>query len=72
VDTRTSKRASLRTKDEDEAHQLIEAKNNAERQPVLNLHIAKASLAGSDKGMRTRTWQDAVEALTATMQGKNR
>jgi methionine synthase II (cobalamin-independent) len=72
VDTQTGKRTSLRTMDDDEAHQLIEAKNNAERQPVLNLQIAKAYLAGSDTGMRTRTWQDAVEALIAMKQGANR
>jgi hypothetical protein len=72
VDTQTSKRVSLGTADEDEAQQIIEAKNTAERQPVLNLQIAKAYLASSDSGMRTRTWQDAVEALTVMKQGANR
>ena len=42
VDTSTDKRTSLRTANADEARQLVEAKNNSERQPVLNLHIAKA------------------------------
>jgi len=55
VDTQTGKRVNLGTTSEDEAQQIIEAKNTAERQPVLNLQIAKAYLAGSDKGMRTRT-----------------
>jgi integrase len=72
VDTQTSKRTSLGTSNEDEAQQIIEAKNTAERQPVLNLQIAKAYLAGSDTGMRSRTWQDAVIALTAMKQGANR
>src|SRR2546425_8168760 len=36
VDTKTGKRASLQTSNEDEARQIIEAKNQAERQPVLN------------------------------------
>jgi hypothetical protein len=43
VDTTTGKRTSLRTGSEDEARQIVEAKNQAERQPVLNLQIAKAS-----------------------------
>src|SRR5262249_43563598 len=48
------------------------AKNNAERQPVLNLQIAKAYLAGTDGGINTRTWQNAIEALTNTKQGANK
>jgi hypothetical protein len=60
-DKQTKKRQSLHTTNEDEAKQIIEAKNNAERQPVLNLQIAKAYLAGSDSGINTRTWQDALK-----------
>lgn len=64
VDTTTGKRSSLSTTDEDEAKRIIAAKNEAERQPVLNLQIAKAYLAGSDNGMNTRTWQQAMTQLT--------
>ena len=71
VDNKTGKRTSLRTGSEDEASQIIEAKNQAERQPVLNLQIAKAYLAGTDNGITTRTWQHAIEALTNTKQGAN-
>src|SRR5438876_12155747 len=53
-------------------NRLTEAKNNAERQPMLNLQIAKAYLAGTDNGITTRTWQHAIEALTNTKQGANR
>src|SRR5438876_11613337 len=53
-------------------NRLTEAKNNAERQPVLNLQIAKAYLAGSDNGITTRTWQHAIEALTNTKQDANK
>src|SRR2546425_112345 len=72
VDNKTGKRTSLRTGSEDEARQIVEAKNQAERQPVLNLQIAKAYLAGTDNGITTRTWQNAIEALTNTKQGANR
>jgi len=69
VDTRTGKRTSLNTTDQDAAKQLVEAKNIAERQPSLNLQIAKAYLAGTDNGLSTRTWQDAFAARAATKTG---
>jgi hypothetical protein len=50
VDTKTGKRTSLGTDNEDDARQIVEAKNQSERQPVLNLQIAKAYLAGTDFG----------------------
>jgi hypothetical protein len=71
VDTTTSKRTSLRTTNEDEARQIVEAKNQSERQPMLNLQIAKAYLAGSDNGIATRTWQNAIEVLSNSKQGAN-
>jgi integrase len=71
VDTHTGKRTSLGTTDADNAKQIIEAKNNSERQPVLNLQIAKAYLAGSDNGIKTRTWQNAIEALINNKKGAN-
>jgi len=53
------------------ASQIVEARNQAERQPVLNLQIAKAYLAGTDSGIATRTWQDALNALIGTKTGAN-
>jgi len=72
VDKKTGKRASLHTTNEEEAKQIIEAKNAATRQPILNLQIAKAYIAGSDNGINIRTWQDAIESLTNTKQGANK
>ena len=72
VDTKTGRRTSLGTANPDEAAQIIEAKNIAERQPVLNLQIAKAYLAGTDSGLTTRTWQQAMETLMESKQGANR
>lgn len=72
VDTTTGKRTSLRVANEDAARQLIEAKNQAQRQPMLNLQIAKAYLAGTDGAIATRTWQQAIEALTDTKRDANR
>lgn len=72
VDSRTGKRSSLQTNDEQMARQIIHAKNEAERQPFLNLQLAKAYLAGSDSEMLSRTWADAFTALIETKRGANR
>ena len=71
VDKTTGKRTSLKTSNRDEAEQIVEARNNSVRQPILNLQIAKAYLAGTDNGIATRTWQQALESLTGTKQGAN-
>ena len=71
VDKITGKRTSLQTTNKDEAQQIVEAKNNSVRQPVLNLQIAKAYLAGTDNGIATRTWRQALDSLTSTKQGAN-
>ncbi len=43
-----------------------------ERQPQLNLHIAKAYLAGTDSGVSTRTWQHALEAIVQSKEGSTK
>jgi len=45
-----------------QAERLVAAKNESVRQPVLNLQIAKAYLAGSDSGTNTRTWQNVLDS----------
>jgi hypothetical protein len=71
VDSETGRRFSLKTKDRDAAEQIVLAKNQSLRQLTLNLQIAKAYLAGTDNGVATRTWQNAIEALTDTKHGAN-
>jgi hypothetical protein len=51
-DTATGKQTSLRTKDETEARSLLNAKNEAHRQPVLNLQLARAYLSASAPPLR--------------------
>ena len=72
VDSETGQRSSLGTISEEEARQIVEAKNQARRQPMLNLQIAKAYLAGVDSAITTRTWQQAIEALIETKYDANR
>jgi integrase len=69
VDTLTGKRRSLGAADRDAAEQIVAAQNQAQRQPSLNLQIARAYLAGSDSGVATRTWREALEFLIGTKHG---
>jgi integrase len=72
VDSETGQRFSLKTKDRDAAEQMVLARNQALRQPALNLQIAKAYLAGTDSGVATRTWQDALNAVVETKHGSTK
>ena len=44
---------------------LLNARNEAQRQPVLNLHLARAYLTASDPAFVERTWQTVMEQLQA-------
>lgn len=70
--SKTGKQISLGTKDRAEATTLLNARNESFRQPQLNLQIAKAYLAGTDSGVATRTWQDAMNAIIETKTGSTR
>ncbi len=64
-DTATGRQTSLRTKDETEARSLLNARNEAQRQLLLNLHLARAYLTASDPAFVERTWQTVMEQLQA-------
>ena len=68
VDKTTGKRTSLQTANQDEAQQIIEAKNNSVRQPVLNLQIAKCGGAEPSKSDRT----NRIRAASPTRGGEPR
>src|ERR1700733_10263343 len=59
----TGQQRGLRTKDETEAKSLLNARKEAQRQPVLNLHLARAYLTASDPAFVERTWQTVMEQL---------
>src|SRR6266498_5231034 len=71
-DTETRKQESLGTRDRAEATTLLNARNESVRQPQLNLQIAKAYLAGTDSGVSTRTWQNALDAIVETKNGSTK
>src|SRR5580658_5117757 len=68
-DTTTGKQHSLRTKNEAEALALLHSKNEAYRQPVLNLHIARTYLTATDPEVARRTWQVPMDEMTKTKTG---
>jgi integrase len=68
-DTVTRKQHSLRTRDEAEALTLLHSKNEAHRQPVLNLHIARTYLTATDPEIAKRTWQAPMDEMTKTKTG---
>jgi integrase len=62
-ETATGKQTSLRTKDEAEAVTLLNTKNEATRQPAMNLQIAQVYLQHADPTMAQRTWQNVMDAM---------
>lgn len=71
-DTVTKKQSSLKTRDEGEALTLLHSKNEAFRQPVLNLQIARTYLSATDANAAKRTWQTPMDEMTATKTGDTR
>lgn len=71
VDKQSGKRSSLGKISLAEARQIVHARNESERQPLLNLQLARAYLAGTDQAVNSRTWRDAVLALIETKRAAN-
>lgn len=68
-DTATRKQISLKTKDKAEAQILLHAKNEAARQPFLNLQIARTYLTATDPQIASRTWRAVMDEMTLSKEG---
>lgn len=62
-DNESAKQGTLRTSDRREAETLLNAMNEAQRQPILNLSLARTYLAAHDPQMITRTWQHVMTEM---------
>src|SRR5664279_1572796 len=62
-DNVTGKQESLGTKDRTEARRLFNAKNEACRQPIINMQIARAYLLVGDPEAAKRTWQSVMDEI---------
>ena len=59
----TNQRKSLKTPDRQEAERLLDAKNNAERAPSMNLALGRVFLAARDAELPLRTWEAVMKAI---------
>jgi integrase len=66
------KQESLKTRDRTEASRLLNARNEAQQNPAINLQIARAYLMASDPLVAKRTWQDVLTAIIQLKQGPTR
>jgi integrase len=64
-DNQTGKQASLRTADKVTATRLLNAMNEAHRQPHLNLQIARSYLLAADPTLVIRTWQEVMDRIVS-------
>jgi len=69
-DTHTRKQFSLRTRSRQEAETLLAAKQEAARQPQLNLQMARVYLSASDPAASTRIWKDVIETIIEMKNGE--
>jgi integrase len=66
------KQNSLRTRDKEAARRIGHAKNEALRQPAINLKIAQAYLMAGDPNYVNRTWQQVMDTVAQTKKGNTR
>ena len=71
-DSETGAQKSLRTRDKHEANTLLNALNEAHRQPALNLQIARTYLQAADPESSKRDWQTVMNELAKTRSGSTR
>jgi len=71
-DNVTRKQQSLQTRNKHDAMRLLHARNEAERQPGINLQIARAYLLASDPSIASRTWGQVMAEVARTKNGNTR
>lgn len=64
-DRETNEQGSLFTKDKHAAQKLLNAKNEAHEQPILNLALARAYASAHDPKMGSRTWRIVMEEMAS-------
>jgi integrase len=71
-DVTTGSRESLGTKNKAEAQKLLQAKNEAQIQPVLSRELAKVYLHTQDPDFGTRTWLDVARLIDTSYDGNTK
>jgi integrase len=62
-DLQTGKQETLKTRDKDEAHRLVAAKNEHEEAPAFSLHLARVYWRAGDPKAAQRSWQDVMDEI---------
>ena len=68
-DTQTGKQETLRTKDRETALRLVNARNEAQQQPAINLQIARAYISVSDPAATKRSWRFVMDEMEKLRKG---
>ena len=68
-DNTTGKQGTLKTRDKNEAHRLVAAKNEHEEAPAFSRHLARDYWKAGDPAGATRTWQHVMEEIPKLKQG---
>ena len=71
-DNVTGKQESLKTRDKAAARRIFNVKNEAFKQPAMNLQIAQVYLQHADSALAGRTWQHVMEQIICTKTGSTR
>jgi integrase len=71
-DTLTKKRRTLNTSDPDEAQRLVNALNEACKQPAVNLQIAQVYLEHSNPDLAKRNWQHVMDEMGRNKSGSTK
>jgi hypothetical protein len=66
------KQESLRTRDKEAALRILTAKNEAYRQPAINLQLAQVYLQHADPEIGKRTWQTVLDEIVKLKNGNTR
>jgi hypothetical protein len=72
LDTLVRKRQSLETTDTETARRLVNALNEACKQPAVNLQIAQVYLQHSDPDFVKRTWQHVMDEMGRAKSGSTK
>ena len=64
-DNLTGNSVSLKTRVRAEADRKVHAMNESEREPAVNLELARVYLNAADPKLATRTWQEVMEHIVA-------
>src|ERR1039458_5528302 len=72
LDTLSRKRQSLNTTRPEEAQRLLNALNEACKQPAINLQIARVYLQHSDPDYAKRTWRFVMDRMGEPKSGNTR